>query len=335
MKRILTLTITTLAIVLSVPAGLAFAQTASKSAAPAAPGGGQALEIGPPVVNLSGDPGQTVSAKINLRDVSPTKLVVSNEINDFVAAGEDGTPKILLDGKEPNPYSIKSWISPLPKFTLVPKQIQTLTITVKIPKSAAPGGYYGVIRFTGTPPGLEGTGVSLSASLGSLVLMKVNGDAKEQLSIAEFFTASGSHKNSLFESAPLNFVERIKNSGNIHEQPTGMVTVTDMFGKTLATVPVNQPPRNVLPGSIRKFEQPLDSSVIGNKFLFGKYTAKLDMTYGSGVQPLTATVEFWVIPYKLIAAIIIGLIALFFLVRYALRRYAQRVLNQSRGGRRR
>lgn len=323
MKKILILTITTLTLAITI-SGHVFALQQ---------GGGQALEIGPPVLDLSGDPGQTVKAQINLRDVSPNKLVVTNEINDFVAAGEDGTPKILLDKGETSPYSIKSWITVLPSFTLVPKQVQTLSVTVKIPTNAAPGGYYGVIRFTGTPPGLEGTGVSLSASLGSLVFLKVNGNAKEKLSVAEFYASNDGTKTQLFEAAPIGFTERIQNTGTIHEQPTGQITVTDMFGKTLAHVNVNLPPRNILPGSIRKFEQKLDSSVIGNKFLFGKYTAKLNLTYGGSVETLSSSFEFWVIPYKLIAGIIIGLIALFFLVRYGIKRYNRYIIGQARSRR--
>lgn len=331
MKKILATIITTLALAVSF-GSLAAAQAPTNNGA-TQPGGGQALEIGPPVLTLSGNPGETVRANINLRDVSPEKLVVTNEINDFVAGDETGTPKLLLNSNEPSPYSMKSWITPLPRFTLVPRQIQTLTVTIKIPKNAAPGGYYSVIRFTGTPPGLEGQGVSLSASLGALVLLRVNGDAKEQMSVEEFYTASKGKKTSLFESAPITITERLKNSGNIHTQPIGVVTISDMFGRTLTSFTVNEEQRNVLPGSIRKFEQVVDSSLIGNKFLFGKYTARMEMTYGTNVTPLTATVDFWVIPYTLIAIIIIALIVLFFLIRFALRKYAQRIAEQT--GRRR
>jgi hypothetical protein len=335
MKKFLAATLIAATLAIAV-GGLAFAQTAPAAQA----NSGQALEIGPPVINIAGDPGTTIQARISLRDVSPQKLIVSNEINDFVAGDETGTPKILLKSTDTSPYSIRSWITPLPKFTLVPRQIQTLNVTIKIPKDAAPGGYYGVIRFTGTPPELEGTGVSLSASLGSLILLRVNGNVKEHMSVAELYSESKGQKTSLFQSAPITLTERLKNDGNIHEQPLGSVTVTDMFGKNIASIAINTqqgdtPPRNVLPGSIRKFQQVLDSSVLGNKFLFGKYTVKLDMIYGSGVAPLTAKAEFWVIPYTLIGIIIIALIVLFFVIRYALRAYAQRLLNQSGGGRRR
>src|SRR3546814_554063 len=66
---------------------------------------GQALEIAPPVINIKANPGETVKTTISLRDVSTSPLVVRNQINDFVAAGEDGTPKILLDDTaESSPY---------------------------------------------------------------------------------------------------------------------------------------------------------------------------------------------------------------------------------------
>lgn len=315
--------------ILSIPA---FAQAAGSA------GNGQALEIGPPLINLRADPGQTVKATISLRDVSDNPLVVSNELNDFTAAGEDGTPQLLLNNSKPGANSIIPWISPLPQFTLTPKQIQTLNLTVKIPGNASPGGYYGVIRFTGTPPGLKGSGVALSASIGTLVFIRVNGDVKENLSI-DNFTANGENgkPNWLFESAPINLEVRLKNNGNMFEAPTGSVTVTDMFGKTVGTLGYNKqvPPGYVLPNSVRMFTRAVDTSLIGNKFLFGRYTAKLSMTYGETPQTVTSMISFWVIPYRLIATIIIGLVALFALFRIWLRRYRQRLLNQSRGGRRR
>ncbi len=342
MKKFLSITITTLGLLVALPVAIASAQTTQP-----AQGSGQALEIGPPVISVSGDPGETIKAQISLRDVSANKLIVTNEINDFVAGGEDGTPKLLLNTKETSPYSIKSWISPLPKFTLVPRQVQTLNISIKIPANAAPGGYYGVIRFTGTPPELEGTGVSLSASLGSLILLKVNGNAKEEMNLVEFttvipqekqnpdgtrFITAGS-KNWLFESPSIMFLERVKNTGNIHQQPIGTITITDMFGKVVGEVKVNsEPSRNVLPGSIRKFEQPLNDALKG-KMLFGKYTAKLELAYGSEVRILTKSVDFWIIPYTLLAIIIVSLIVIFFAIRFALRSYAKRVINQT--GRRR
>lgn len=306
---------------------VALAATPATTTAPKTNAGtGQALEIAPPVMSLRGNPGQVIKTQISLRNIAAGDLLVSGQINDFVAAGEDGVPKILLEEKGENPYSIKGWVSPTPEMLMNSRQIKKLPITITIPASASPGGHYGVIRFTAVPPELKGTGVSLSASLGSLVLITVSGDVKEGLAVQEFSINNGGKSGKLFESTPLNFVERIKNTGNTHEQPVGQVTVKDMFGKTIAAVNVNLPPRNILPASIRKFTQPLDKSVIGKKKLFGRYTANLTLTYGAKKQTLTDTAVFWVIPYRLIAIIVSVLIISFFALRYGIKRYNKAII---------
>lgn len=297
---------------------------------------GQALEIAPPVLNLRANPGETIKASISLRDVSTSPLVVRNQINDFVAAGEDGTPKLLLeDSTEESPYSLKTWIQALPQFTLKPREVNNLPLTIRVPANAAPGGYYAVIRFTATPPGLDGSGVSLSASLGTLVLLRVNGDAKEDLKIEQFSATKNGETKSLFESAPITFTTRLKNNGSSHEQPTGQIAVKDMFGNAVANVNVNLNRNNILPSSIRRFENPLDKSVIGDRFLFGRFTADLKMSYGTKGQTVTESTSFWVIPYRMIGFAILLLIILAVLLRIGIKRYNERLLAQSRSRRRR
>jgi hypothetical protein len=298
---------------------------------------GQALEIAPPIVYVTVDPGQTVKTQIYLRDISSGNLLVTGQANDFVASGEDGVPKLLLTANDEknNPFSLKDWFGTLPSLTLIPHEIKTMAITLHIPANASPGGHYGVIRFTATPPELKDTGVSLSASLGALMLVTVRGDIHESLATKSFSVNNGGGAGSLFESGPVNFVEELNNTGNVHLQPTGQVSITDMFGKKLADVNVNLPPANILPQSTRKFTQPLDKSVIGNKMLFGRYTAKLKVTYGTDKKILTASLSFWVIPYRLIAILIIVLIAGFFILRYLVKRYNRYVISQANKSRRR
>ena len=297
---------------------------------PATPGSGQALEIAPPLIYLKVDPGQTATTQVLIRDVSSNSLNVSGQVNDFVASGENGTPKILLNDTASNPYSLKGWIVPPATLQLISKQIKTLPITIHVPKDASPGGHYGVIRFTGTAPGVNGNGVSLSASIGALILLTVSGKITEKLNVKEFSVNHNGKTGTLFQSSPLGFVERLNNSGNVHEQPAGLVTVKDMFGRKLATLTVNEPPGNILPASTRKFTQSLDKSVIGTKHLFGRYTAKLSLTYGAGnKQTLNASLSFWVIPFKAVAIVIAVLIVAFFALRYALRRYNEAVVKRA------
>lgn len=297
---------------------------------------GQALEIAPPVVNLTANPGEVKNVNINLRDISSNPLVVTGEVNDFGANGEEGVPKLMVDDTEASPYSIKTWIGALSQITLQPRQVKSLPVTITVPANAAPGGYYGVIRFSANPPGVEGTGVSLSASLGALIFIRVNGDAKESMQFEDFYTtAREGTRTGFFESQPVNFVARINNTGNVHEQPVGQIVVKDIFGNVVTNVNMNLDRRNVLPSSIRKFEAPMDKANIGDRFLFGYYTAKLTMTYGSKDQTVDTTVGFWVIPWRLILTVIGVIIALVIIIRVLAKRYADRAVGRSRGSRRR
>lgn len=291
---------------------------------------GQALEIAPPLLTLKGNPGETITADINIRDISSGPLVVSSEVNDFSAEGESGIPKISLDTNEPNPYSIINWLEPLGQLTLEPKQIKTLPVTINIPANAAPGGYYGVVRFTAAAPESDNTtSVTLSASLGTLIFIRVNGDAKEALSMKEFGTSQNGNGSWLFEGTPVDFDVRVSNDGTVYEQPVGQIAVSDMFGNKIANVNVNLEKRVVLPGSVRKFQSSLDKGVIGNRILFGYYTAEITMSYGSNDQKLTTSLSFFVIPWKLILLVVGGLVGLFFLIRFLLRRYTDYVLSRS------
>lgn len=323
-------TIATITTIVLAPASVIYAVESPNNSA------GQALEIAPPVLTLTANPGDTVNAQINLRDIANTPLIVTSTVNDFSARGEGGEPNIDLDSTEPSPYSIKPWMEPLPQLNLKPKEIQKLPVVINVPKDAAPGGYWGVVRFTATPPDMESTGVSLSASLGSLVFLRVSGDAKESMEIVEFYTSEpGKDKSAgLFEQTPIDFVLRIKNTGNVHEQPVSQIRVTDMFGREAASVNMNLEGRNVLPGSIRKFTAPMDKGALGTSTLFGKYSATITTTFGSDKQTLQKTIEFWVVPYRLIIIIIVGLILLFFIIRTLLRNYRRKITRSARTSRR-
>jgi hypothetical protein len=272
-------------------------------------GAGQGLEISPPLVDIKADPGQVIKTQLKVRNVTKETLVVEAEYNDFVASGEDGSPKILLKDEEQSPYSIKDWLSTIPTATLAPRQQQTFDVTITVPKDASPGGHYGVVRYTGTPADAQGSGVSLSASIGTLMLVRVSGDVQESAKITELFSSRDGKKRTLFEYGPIGIVTKIENTGNVHIKPKGTIRVSNMFGKTVQDSQLNSSGGNVLPKSTRKFSQQLNK-----RLLFGKYKIQADVTYGEENKIISQTASFWVIPYKLVAISLALLALLIFLV---------------------
>jgi hypothetical protein len=320
---------------------LAFALLISVTAATAvtAQEGGQGLEIAPPVIELKADPGQTVEARIRVRNITNQTLIAKGRVDDFVASGEEGQPKILLDNTEVSSFSLKSLIERVPDMTLVPKEVKTAVIPIRVPQNASPGGHYGVIRFTAVPPELEGSGVSLSASIGTLVLLNVSGDVKEGANVAEFKTGklskvkdqSGQEVSKFepswfFEKPPVGMLLRVANTGNVHVKPAGEIEVRGLFGK-VASIKVNERGGNVLPDSTRRFEQEFSK-----RFMFGVYRAKTNLNYGDGKQLNAASVNFVVIPYKIVVPILLVLILVAIAARQGLKRYNRMIIEKARRG---
>jgi hypothetical protein len=287
---------------------------------------GQGLEISPPVVELTANPGQTVTTNIRIRNVASGELITKGKADDFGAgSGEDGKPQFLFDEVGATRYSLKYWVQSVPDLRLAPQELKTAAITIKVPANAEPGGHFGVVRFTAVPPDVQGTGVALSASVGTLVLLRVAGSVTDSLSLASFTTSQGGQSGSFFEHGPVAFTVRLKNAGSVHEKPQGTIDVTNVFGKKVDSVQVNGMGGNVLPDSIRRFDQELSK-----KSLFGHYTAKLNLSYASGAKKLSSQVSFWVIPWKLILLVLVGLVVLGFLIRLGLKRYNAYIIAQAR-----
>ena len=301
----------------------------------AADNSGQGLELSPPVVELQADPGQTITGQLRLRNITKSDLIAKPRIDDFGAKGEDGQPQILLDETEATKYSLKYWVTAIPSLRLAPGKIENIPFTIVVPKNAEPGGHFGVIRFTAQPPDLEGTGVALSASIGALVLLRVSGPITESSSILDFSTGIKSKAGSFlagtfFETGPVWFVERIRNSGSVHVKPTGTIDIFNIFNTKVASIAVNDKPGgNILPDSIRRYEQDW-----GGKWLFGPYRARLNLTYGSAKTALVGkNIVFWVLPWRLMLIILIGLIILIVGLRQAIKRYNAYIISQARKSR--
>lgn len=319
--------------------GAAFALV-SVIAPPVQAEAGQAFSISKPVIELSAKPGETVTATIKFTNISAGDLIITPQYNDFGAKDESGDPKILPDDAQTTTYSLKSWITAMQPFRIASKETRMLDFPIHVPASAEPGGHYAVIRFTGTAPDLTQSGVGYTGSIGSLVLLQVAGDIKENASLIEFSPAAVGHdqngnptyKNaSFFEFGPVGFIARIKNTGNVHVKPTGTIDIYNTFGAKVATLRVNgdptdpkNPPKSALPQSVRRFGE-----TGPDNWMFGHYTAKLTLSYGQGQQQLTKTIDFWVIPYKLILFVIALGVGLYFLGRNAIRRYNEHIINKA------
>lgn len=307
----------------------------SQVSAATASGPANALRVSPVRSDVTIQPGQSHTVNIVVTNVTGAAATFQAIINDFIAnPDESGNPAIILDPTKfaPN-HSLKRFVQPVANVTLAPGEEKTVAIVIKVPANAAGGGYYGAVRFA--PAGntnAQNAQLSLSGSVGSLVLAKVPGDIKEQLSIAGIDVVSGKHGGNFFTTNKnLQVNLRFQNGGNIQEAPFGKLLVKNRSGKTIGSFEINNinPPGNVLPDSIRRYETPIK---VGT---FGQYKIEGNFGYGSAGQLLSVATTIYVIPASLILAFIIVVVLLaaaIFGIPRLLKAYNRRVLR--RAGRR-
>ncbi|HET7638501.1 MAG TPA: hypothetical protein VFK47_07145, partial [Ktedonobacteraceae bacterium] len=311
--------------------------SSTKAPAPA-PSTPSAFKISPVRTDLSLDPGTSKTITVYVQNIQPVAVAVRVSISDFEPShDESGKPEVLLDDtKYAESHSLKRLASATPStLTLQPNQNSSVLVTVTAPKTALAGGYYGAVRFLPTSDkSPDGSGLSLSTNVGSLILLKVNGEIKEKMTLASLDVRQKEDKFQTFFTKPNNImaVARFTNEGNVQEEPFGKVQLYK-GKKLIQEVEINNtnPRGNVLPDSTRRFDAQLDK--VGK---FGKYTVKGNFGWGSG-QTLSSSVTFWVVPVPYIIAAI-SLVALLILaiifIPLMLRSYNRRILAKAGRGRR-
>jgi len=330
-RRILT-ALAVVAISVNGLAGIAWMGTAQ--AAQTAQVGGNSLKISPVRQSIVANPGTKQTVAVTIQNISSVPAHLHVVLNDFMAsADESGTPSILLDENSYAPtHSLKRYMLPVPDFTLPANGNKEVDLVLSIPANAAGGGYFGAIRFE--PVNESGIkNLSLSASVGSLILLRVNGDIKEDLTIASFDIRQNGKSGKFFTTNKnLTAVVRFKNGGNVQVEPFGKV-LTSKGKADISTTEINdsKPAGSVLPDSVRRFDVRLDK--VGP---FGKYTVKGNFGYGSTGQLLSVKQAFYVVPVAAMllgVAIVLAILFLIFGLPRMIRAYNRRVIR--RAGRRR
>jgi len=309
------------------PAG---ALAATKTATPVVNNAANTLKISPLRSDVTIDVGGSATVKTYVTNLTATAIQLKPIENDFVSGDEKGTPALILDENSYAPtHSLKRFMVPLSNVTIPANDTKEVDVTVKVPKSAQAGGYFGAIRFA--PAVTSGDkSVNLSSSVASLILLTVPGDTVEKLTLTNFDIQQNGGTGSNFRTPnDLSLLVRFKNEGNVQETPFGQVYVQKGKKTVYSYSFNNKNPRDaVLPDSARRWNIPIKG--FGK---FGKYTVAATFGYGSKGQTVQITKTVWIIPTAVIMAIVIGIIALAAIILAVwvfLRNYKRRILKSSR-----
>ena len=263
------------------------------------------VEPGKTEIELAPGESATRVASIANRTGSPVSFVV--ELEDFTGSDDPLTTVVLIPNED-GPYTLRNYLEPkIREFSLEAGERIRIPVTISVPLDAEPGGRYGAVIVSNRPSvtdaaAAQGGRARLVSRIGSLFLVRVKGEIKEEGQL-EDFRISG--ERTFFEKGPVRFEILFRNSGNVHVTPFGTVTIKNLLGQTVGMAPVDA--YFALPKSLR-YRQ-----IEWNKTpLFGRYTAELSLNRGYEDREDTAVLSFWVVPWKILVPSVIGVFLVIF-----------------------
>lgn len=255
---------------------------------------GNGFRISPVKSELVIEKGKSTNLDITIENPTDAATIARPIVNNFVAsANEDGEARIILDENAPAPKNdFRKLVGQIADLNLGPREKKDISVKISIPTDASSGGYYGTVRFVPTVVNNAGN-VSLTASVGTIVLVTVPGNLTERVDLLKLGAGQNGKFKSFITNGNVDVIVRLQNKGDIHVQPFGKVNVKDAFGKTVHEFELNKNRASILPGTVRKYNETLNKK----SERLGRYTVTANIGYSQGSgNIITARATYWYVP---------------------------------------
>lgn len=199
---------------------------------------------------------------------------------------------------------------------LGPRQKKELKLKITLPSNQPTTDYYFSLVFlenitqadqtsTNSDETQQSSAITLQSGIGTNVFLAVGPKEGPSANVDTFATPS------LKLEGPVRFLLQVANNGRHFIAPSGTITIKNVFGKTVGTVPVEK--SVILAGTSRTHTsttslttandaQLLSGSTLiwPEKFLLGFYTATLDLSLSDEGPVVSRTINFTVFPLSVI-----------------------------------
>ncbi|MEK7511048.1 MAG: hypothetical protein AAB582_02345 [Patescibacteria group bacterium] len=259
------------------------------------------LTIQPVKISHTLEKGQSITGSISLSNASEEAVKVEVKIEDFIPnAGGDG---VKFVSRAEGLTTVRDWITlngGTAELTLQKGEQTSIPYTINAPQNAEPGSHLGVAFFKAINLADADKQLKVGTQVGTLIFVTVPGNYLQKGQILEF-------KGPLFaQSAPISFTTKFENTGTVHFEPKGVIKIKNLFGKTIAEVPVEG--QVVLPTGIKD----LTTVFATESFLLGRYVASIELRDGEGSLLSAKDHAFYVFPVWYTLGFIALLLGLFF-----------------------
>lgn len=275
--------------------------------------------VGPGRSEVTAKPGETVTVDISVTNrISPGReffLTVED-----IEGTQDGSSMRALPAGQKSPIGLVDFIS-FPKDSLVLDlgERARIPVTVRVPENTSPGGYFGAVMVSTVREAGSGEDFAprspLIARVASLIFLTVEGDVVRNGETISIDTLNKfDNLGWWYESGPIELGILYENTGTVHLNPYAEVSIKNIIGEEVGYVQLE--PWFVLPKALRIREFTWD-----REFLFGRYTVEARVNRGYDDQIDVVTTSFWVLPWKLVGSVFIGLFIIIFAVRLFFRSF--------------
>lgn len=270
--------------------------------------------VGPGKIEAELSPGESQTFELTVSNRLGTDKDFSISEEDFTGS-QDPSQAVMLLGDDRGPYSLRDYVHVATTSIHINNGFRArIPVTISVPADAQPGGLYGsVIVGTVNHPSVASPTVgavttnAIVTRIGTLFFVRVKGPVLESGRLERFTMVGG--REVFFDPSDMAFDLLYRNDGNVHTDPYGSITVTNIMGSPVGAIKVD--PWFALPQSLRFREVDWKAP-----FLFGRYVARAEINRGYDNATDTAEVVFWVIPWKIMIAIFAGIVVILGAVRW-------------------
>lgn len=298
----------------------------SGTASAAIPNADFSLEVSPSPIVADVKPGESRTLELKIRNASTVQEDLKIEVRSFSIAH----PSEQITISTTTPPDLAQWVSfSHPTFSVKPGEWYTQEISVRLPAEAGFSYPFVVLISRQSNPAKAQGGASIHGSIAVFSLVNIDRPgAIRKLTLDSITTDRG-----IYEFLPSKVTVKLKNTGNTIVQPYGNIYIQrpGNASSPLAVLPVNDTHSYLLPGSTKELDATWaagfpaykdTTSSDGNvhrelawdwnnltDIRFGRYTARVVAVYNDGTRdvPVVGEVSFWVIPWRILAVLLIVL----------------------------
>lgn len=243
--------------------------------------------VSPTRLDMFVAPGTSEQASVSLTNRTGAKAT-------FILGAED-----LIEGN----YSLKNYIrSSDSEVTLNDGETRNIPVVITVPNGEASQGLYGNVTISLIPSESSNgpVGARIITRIAVAILVRTVEHPIVSGALSGFDTLNG---NRIVWKSSTDFKIAYQNNGNVHMEPKGTITLSNLFGKTVIKEIITS--FVVLPNSTRSVVLPVSG------YLVGPYTATLNIDDGANTNKQTASIRVFFLPWPLLLILLTVIIILF------------------------